>query len=225
MVVGRWAARWWRFAAGAVVAAAAAGVWPTIAAVAHELPAETMGPVTLPTVTLPPVTLPPVTLPPVTLPPVSTPEITTPALSTPIAEVPSLSVPSVTLPPVAIGGGVTATTPAPGVAPAAAGATPGEAPVGELPATIGAGSPEGAVGPDADGTPAAGAPAATTATEVGPLAVRLRQAASETVGRLSFPLGLAVAIASFLLVQHRLDRDDPRMTPAGPADDELLEFS
>lgn len=222
-MVVRWAARGWRLAAGAVVVAAAAGVWPAVAAVAHEGPAEILAPVTLPAVTPPPITLPPITLPPV-----STPEITTPPLSTPIAEVPSLSVPSLTLPPVAIGGGVTGTTPAPPVAPAAgpvAAAVTDQAPVGELPAAAGAGSPGGTAGPDTNGAPATGAPSATTATDARPLSARLRQAASETVGRLSFPLVLAVAIATFLLVQHRLDRDDPRMTPAGPADDELLEFS
>lgn len=217
-------ARWWRLGAGAALVAAAAGAWPSVAAGAHDLPADTLAPVTLPTVTLPPVTLPSLALPPV-----STPGVTTPPVSTPIAEVPSLSVPSVTLPPVAVGGGVATTTIAPSAAlavpPAATGPTTAPAPVGELPATVGAGSPAGAPSRDADGGTGAGELVATTATEMRPLGVRLRQAAAETVGWLSFPLGLAVAIACFLIVQHRLDRDDPRMTPAGPADDELLEFS
>lgn len=215
MVEGR-GARWWRLVAGATLAAATAAAWPSVAAGAHDLADET----------LPPVPLPAVTLPPVTLPPVSTPGLTTPAVSTPIAEVPSVPVPSVTLPPLAVGGGVEAPDAAPVAATvplAVAGETTGQAPVGELPGT----SAPGSAGPPSSGVPTAtAAPAvASSATEMRPLGVRLRQAAAETVGRLSFPLGLAVAIACFLLVQHRLDRGDPRMAPVGPADDELLEFS
>jgi hypothetical protein len=60
----------------------------------------------------------------------------------------------------------------------------------------------------------------------GPLGARLRRAAAQTVQQLSFPMGLAIAIFGFLVVQHRVDLKDPRVAdPSLSADDELMGFS
>ena len=194
--------------------------------------------VTVPLVTVPPVTVPPlgqtatsvpsaVAVPPVTVPQVTLPPVTLPPeLSVPgVVDVP---LPGVTLP-APVGLGDTA-TPTPSGGPAAASAA--GAPAGDTPSRVSAG---GGTRVTAGG----GRPRAGTAVEAGPrpspapapqdrpsLPTRLRRAAAETALQLSFPMGLCVLLAAFLLLQHRMDRADPRLAPRGGVlDDDLLGFS
>ena len=188
-------------------------------------------------VPVPGVTVPPVTSPPLTLfPGVSTPPVTTPPVSLPVVELPPLSVPSfevppVTLPPVTLPGLLPGTRGTGAAATTAPTATSAATPAPAAASAPRAGAELGAGG---GGEPVAATPAveaaveATTIAEVSsaPLAVRLRQAAADTVQELSFPLGLALAIVAFLVVQHRVDRGDPRMASIGALpEDDLLEFS
>lgn len=183
--------------------------------------AETQGvtPTTTPLlqVTVPP--LPPVSLPLLTLPPVTVPPIVVPPLS--VADL--------------------AVLPPPGAQPAPAGVSPGPTAVAPDGASAPADAAPPPVAPDAPaGAPATNAthrsravppgappPAAEEAAAVtGPLPLRLRNAASETARRLSFPLGLAVAIVAFLILQPRLDRGDPSVAHPGVSrEDDLLGFS
>lgn len=173
-------------------------------------PPTTKMPITLPPVTLPPLSLPVVALPPVTVPPLTAPPVTVPPVD--------VQAPLVTLPSLPLGQGTEAPAPVdrPVASPAESSPAPSGRLVTDLPARRRAALP--ATSPPA---PALAKPPVT-----GPLPLRLRQAASETAQQLSFPLGLAAAILAFLVLQPRLDRDDPSVAHQGTSrDDDLLGFS
>lgn len=211
-------------ALGALAAAPPALAW-SAAASADETSTTTLLPplavpsvtVTVPTVTLPPVTIPGVDLPPVTLPPVS---------------LPPVSLPGVEVPPLTLPGGQTAgrggtgpapTTPegppSPGAGPAGTGGT-ATLPPGPVSDRVSAGNGAGS-----------DQPVARRSSPLGPAArpglpLRLRRAAVDSARQLSFPIGLVLALAGFLLFQDRVDRADPRLAGRGNLhDEELLEFS
>ena len=185
-------------------------------------------PVTLPPVTLPPVTLPPaggstvtspelapVTVPPVTLPPVTIPPVTVPPVTVPEARVPAPPRPSLDAP-LPAGGGAGARPPVTD--------TPQEAPTtvpAEGPLPLPPGSRAGEDAEQGSGDDGGGADRSE-----GPLVTRLRQAAARTIEQLSFPIGLAMAMLGFLVVQHRVDHHDARLAdPTLGADDEYVGFS
>ncbi|HUR18397.1 MAG TPA: hypothetical protein VMZ51_05590 [Acidimicrobiales bacterium] len=155
------------------------------------------------------------------------------------AAVPKITVPTVTVPPV----GVTVpkvpvtvsaptvdlgTSGTPSAPPAGAGGGPapatatGSAPSSGIGSTVAPGGVVRAAGDRRQIGPAAGGvdPAARA------LAFRLRRAAAETLQQLTFPLGLMLAMGSFLVFQHRLDKNDPRVAATViSGDDDLLDFS
>lgn len=197
-------------------------------------------PVTLPSgaqsVTVPPVTIPPTTAPAVTIPagePVTGPEITVPAVTLPAVTLPPATLPTLTVPNLPLDGVPVAPVAVPGTATSPAGPATAGGPLAEDDhgAATSVGAAAGGRAPSS-GAAAAGttslSPAAArrTSAPAPALSLRLRRAVVETARQLSFPIGLALAIVVFLLVQHRLDRRDPRVVSSGiVADDELLGFS
>ncbi len=162
-----------------------------------------------------PLTVPPATLPPVTLPPV------------PVE--PSIAVPPVPLP------DLQSLVPGPapaGVSEGQTAAAPDAAPTPTDVASAPAASDAPAVAKAPPSSPHPVAPVvrtppapATVPSVTGPLPLRLRNAALQTARRLSVPMGLAAAIVVFLVLQPRLDRNDPNVAHAGVSrDDDLLGF-
>ncbi|PLS75489.1 MAG: hypothetical protein CYG61_07125 [Actinobacteria bacterium] len=201
-----WLARWGALAAAVVVIAPIllGAVRPASAADLQELPTVTT---TLPVVSVPTVTVPPVA---VTVPPVAGPDAR---------------------PGVSLGGPAPSPTPSTGAVTAPAGSG-GAQPAATQAVRSSSSSPPPSAGAAPVARPAAGAgPAATTtASQAGPadmtLAVRLRRAGVETARQLTFPLGLALATLAFLVLQHRVDKGDPRVaTSLESGDDDLLGFS
>lgn len=210
----------------AVLVASVAALGLTVVGVPGRSAAQ-LAPLTTPTTALSPVSRPPVSLPPVSL-PVDVPGVTVPV------DVPRVSLPPITLPPMTVP--ETALTPPPQAPPATEGGprskTFSAGTEGHPSTSTGAGAAGPAPAPlDAAGAAGgAGGSDPSVATEaVGPnrpLPLRLSRAAAQTAQDLSFPLGLALAIAAFLLVQHRVDRGDPRVASGGVLrDDDLVGFS
>lgn len=159
-----------------------------------------------------------------------------PPLPTVPTTVPAVSAPSVTVPTVPV------TVTAPRLNLRARG-TSGDAGAPAAPTPAGAPAPTNSVGMVPSSTPGptdvpAGSAATTserprlgtTDRPVDPaasaLAFRLRRAAAETVQQLTFPLGLMLAMLAFVVFQHRVDKNDPRVTAAlASGDDDLLDFS
>jgi hypothetical protein len=67
---------------------------------------------------------------------------------------------------------------------------------------------------------AVGGIVATAVARVGPFISA--DAALAVAGEFGFPLALAVAVLGFLLVQHHLDRRDPKLQAAQPHLDETV---
>ena len=209
---------------------------PPITVPAVSLPDATLPPVnvTLPPSTVPAVSLPGASVPPITVPPVTVPPVTIPPVTVPAIALPGVVLPPITVPPTSVLGSnpppLASAVPAPRELGAHAGRLAGMgAARGGLSFPAGAGR--------ANPAPAAGSPGATDTSGLalarpdagqadGPLPTRLRQAAAETAQRLSFPMGLALAIAAFLFLQHRMSGADPRVASEGVIrDDDLLGFS
>ena len=216
-------------AAGAAVAVLFGMNMP---AQAHD---ELVPPASVPTTLVPAVEVPGVSVPPVTLPPVSVPGVSVPSVSVPSVTLPPVSLPPVTLPPLGVpsvgghdGAELPASTPDEG-GPLRASAADRLPAARELDLSITA-SDDGRVAPSmaplsrtavasVDGH-AGGVVAAEALPE------RLRRAAAATAEQLSFPLLLALAMAVFLVVQHRVDEGDTRVANQNlGGDDELLGFS
>lgn len=171
-------------------------------------------------------------------------------LPTPITTLPAVSVPSVTAPPVSVihppsTADVGALAPSTG---GGGGRMPKSARVGGAGAGAGAGVPlpAGTAVPSPPSTAATASVSRMTVPAPGPtlgdragatttagrrepetraLTVRLRRAAAETVQQLTFPMGLALAALVFLMLQHRLDKGDPRVAAPVDSGDDLLGFS
>jgi hypothetical protein len=150
-----------------------------------------------------------VSVPPIVLP--GLPPLTVPVLHLPVVTLPPLLSPPTSAPPVtarpSLAPRVATTLPitVPGVV-----TTPGH------PAANRAGRP--AVAP-------AMAPAVGRASDVTPT-VPAVQLVARSVRALSLPLGPAVVVGMFLVLQGRIDRRDPKLVdaPTG-ADDDLVEFA
>lgn len=170
------------------------------------------------------------------LPELPSPTTTLPALSMPVVTVPVATVPPVTVPEVAPPVPVTVTAPRLDLpAPASSGTPVVTVPPGAAaPTTVvrsATSSASGSVRPDGPGGAVgdgarAGKAARRVDPSVRPLAFRLRRAAAETVQQLTFPLALALAMLAFLVFQHRVDKNDPKVAvPVETGDDDLLRFS
>lgn len=180
--------------------AVTAGTWLGAGAAAASAPAGQLAPITVP-----PLTVPPLTAPAITAPPVTVPSLTVPSLPLPTITVPPLTGP--TVPPVA---------PSTAPRPPAASTTPSV--TSSRTVTVGR-SPAKAAGRPAP-TPGSGA-----RYRLADLPADTRLAA-RTAKDLSMPLGLAVAVAVFLVVQGRVERSDPKVTDAPVGfDDDTVGFA
>lgn len=189
--------------AAALGLALGTGALPGLAAPAEASRLPAGGP------SAPGVTPPAVAGTPPLLPPVTVPDALAPVTG---------AVPAVTLPSLAAETSPATAPRAPSRVPSGPATAPAVAP----PARPTASTVPDARGPVADGAVAEGSRPGTD----GPMSLRLRRAAAETAGPFTFPVVLAGAIVAFLLLQPRLDRDDPTLAHAGVGrDDDLLGFS